>query len=207
MTTSGSGGPPRPIATTTTRLSRASRRARWPVTAVLPTRFPVPTTAIDGSGNASSTGGSSRKSAPTYGTPWCEHAAGEREPRDRAEHRLVREIDDDVRAQACDSRLHVGHERNAVLVPAAELLLTADEHGRDEVVRQLGERVTDDRGVVLAVDDGESPHVRVVTSSSIAPVNFAYSSVSSANETSLTWPWKGWRRQMSTRFSSISITL
>ena len=49
--------------------SRWSSRARWPVTAVFPTRLPVPITAIDGRSNASSCGGSNRKSAPTYGRP------------------------------------------------------------------------------------------------------------------------------------------
>ncbi len=43
----------------------ASRRARCAVTAVLPTRLPVPITAIDGSSNGSKTGGSNLKSAPT----------------------------------------------------------------------------------------------------------------------------------------------
>src|SRR3954468_20226393 len=68
-TTCGSGGPPRPIDTTTTSRSRASSRATWPVTAVFPTRLPVPITARDGSGNDSYSGGSKRKSAPTYGNP------------------------------------------------------------------------------------------------------------------------------------------
>ena len=40
----GSAGPPRPIATTTTSRSRASKRATCPVTAVFPTRLPVPGT-------------------------------------------------------------------------------------------------------------------------------------------------------------------
>ena len=64
-TISGSAGPPRPIATTTTRRSARASRARRPVTAVFPTRFPVPTTATDGTSNGSTRGGSNRKSAPT----------------------------------------------------------------------------------------------------------------------------------------------
>ena len=39
------------------------------MTAVFPTRFPVPITAIDGSSNGVSSGGSNRKSAPMYGNP------------------------------------------------------------------------------------------------------------------------------------------
>ena len=137
----------------------------------------------------------------------CEHATGEGEARDRPEHGLVGEVDDDVRGVLCDRGLDIADERHAVLLSPTQLLLATNEHRRDEVVGKLGERITNDRGVMLAVDDGESSQVRAVTSSSIAPVNFAYSSVSSANETSLTWPWNGCRRQMSTRLPSISMML
>ena len=207
VTTSGSAGPPLPIATTTTRRSAASSRARCPVTAVLPTRFPVPTTAIDGSSNASSSGGSSRKSAPTYGTPRASTRLAS-ENRATGPSTGSSERSTTTSGACCaiaDSTSR--NERHAVVLAASQLLLSADEDRRDELVRQLRERVTHDGGVVLAVDDRESSQVRVVTSSSIAPVNFAYSSVSSANETSFTWPWNGCRRQMSTRLPSISITL
>ena len=123
--------------------------------------------------------------------PQREDPAREREAFDGAEHRLVREVDDHFRSMLRDCGLHVGSERYPVVLSPAQLLVTSDQNGRDEVVRQLGERVTHDGRVVLAVDDGESPHVRAVTSSSIAPVNFAYSRVSRANETSFTWPWNG----------------
>ncbi len=93
------------------------------------------------------------------------------------------------RARRLRTRRRRRAERRTPLPRAASL--TPDQNGRDELVRQLGERVTHDGGVVLAVDDRESPHVRAVTSSSIAPVNFAYSRVSRANETSFTWPWNG----------------
>ena len=93
------------------------------------------------------------------------------------------------------------------IIRSTQLLTAPHEHRSHEVVWELGERVTDDGGIVLAVDDRECPQVRAVTSSSMLPVNLAYSSVSSANETSFTWPWNGCRRQMSTRFSAISITL
>ena len=136
-----------------------------------------------------------------------EHAAREGEPLDGPENRLVREVDDDLGRVRLDRGLDVQRQRHSVLLAAAQLLLSAHEHGGDELVGELLERVAHDGGVVLAVDYGERLHVRVVTSSSIAPVNFAYSSVSSENETSRTWPWNGWRRQISTRFSSISITL
>ena len=66
------------------------------MTAVFPTRFPVPTTAIDGSSKASRAGGSNRKSAPSYGNAPREDPAREREALDRPEHGLVGEIDDDV---------------------------------------------------------------------------------------------------------------
>jgi hypothetical protein len=136
-----------------------------------------------------------------------EHPACESKPLDRPEDGLVGEVDDDLEHVRVECGLDIGGERDTVVLPSSQLLLAADEHGGDELVRKLGERVTDDRGVVLAVDDGQRSQVRAVTSSSIAPVNFAYSSVSSENETSRTWPWNGWRRQISTRFSSISMTL
>ena len=136
-----------------------------------------------------------------------EHAARQGKALDRAEHGLVGEVDDDVRREARERRLYVLDERHAVLLPAAQLLRTADEDGRDDVVRKLGQRVPDDGRIVLAVDDRERPHVLAVTSSSIAPVNFAYSSVSSENETSFSSPWKGCRRQMSTLRPAISMTL
>ena len=47
-TSSGVGGPPRPIVTTTTSCVRESRRARCAESAVFPTRLPVPITAIAG---------------------------------------------------------------------------------------------------------------------------------------------------------------
>ena len=180
------------------------------MTAVLPTRFPVPATAIEGSAKGARDGRIESEVGADIRQAAREHAAREREALDRAEHGLVGEIDHDLGRVARDRRLDVRRERNTVVLSPTQLLLAADEHGRDELVGELGERVTDDGGVVLAVDDGERPHVRhvrAVTSSSIAPVNFAYSSVSSANETSFTWPWNGCRLQMSTRLSSISITL
>ena len=57
---------------------RRAARATWPVTAVLPTRFPVPMTASDGRPNGANDGGSKRKSAPSYGHAEREHAARER---------------------------------------------------------------------------------------------------------------------------------
>ena len=177
------------------------------MTAVFPTRFPVPATAIDGVETAMRSGGSKRKSAPTYGTPERQHTARESEALRGSEHRLVREVDDQVRRMKRDRGLDVSGERDAVVLPAAELLLAADQDGCDEVVRQLGERVADDGDVVLAVDDRDRLHVRAVTSSSIEPVNFAYSSVSSENETRRSCPWNGCRRQTLTRRSSISMRL
>ena len=136
-----------------------------------------------------------------------EHPAHEGEPLGRAEHGLVGQVDDDVGRVPRDCGLDVRKERDAVVLPAAQLLLPADEDSCDELVGQLRERVADDRGVMLAVDDRDRPHVRAVTSSSIEPVNFAYSSVSSEKETRRSWPWKGWRRHTFTRPSSISIRL
>ena len=120
-----------------------------------------------------------------------QHPAGERETLGRAEHGLVGEVDDDVRRVRGDRGLDVGGERDPVLLTSAQLLLPADENGGGEVVWKLHESVTHDGGIVLAVDDRNRPHVRAVTSSSMVPVNFAYSSVSSEKETSRSWPWNG----------------
>jgi hypothetical protein len=54
-----------------------------------------------------------------------------------------------------DRLLQAGGERDAVAVRSSKLLDAADEQCRDEVVRELGERVVDDRRVVLPVDDRE----------------------------------------------------
>ena len=81
-----------------------------------------------------------------------------------------------------DRLLEVVDERHAVVLAAAELLRAAGEHGADEVVGQLGERVAHDRRVVLAVDHGDRPRQRrVVTSPSIRAVYFSNSSVSVEN--------------------------
>ena len=190
--TSGSAGPPRPIATTTTSRSRASRRARWPVTAVFPTRLPVPITASDGSANGSNAGGSKRKSAPTYGTPAASALDASAKPLARAEHRLVGQVDDDVRPVLGDRLLEAGDQRHAVVLAAAELLGAAGEHGGDELVGQLGERVADDRRVVLPVDHGDRPaQLRDESSPSIRAVYFSNSSVSVENWMIRSWPWNG----------------
>ena len=139
--------------------------------------------------------------------PEREDAARERETLRRPEDRLVGEVDDDIGRVACDRGLDIGREGDAVILSASELLLAADQHRCRELVRQLRERVANDRDVVLAVDDRDRPHVRAVTSSSIEPVNFAYSSVSSEKETSRSLPWNGCLRQTFTRRSSISTTL
>ena len=195
---SGSGGPPRPIATTTSSRCGESSRARWPVTAVFPTRFPVPTTEIDGPSNGSNEGGSSRKSAPTYGTPRASTALASENRSFGPEHGLVGEIDHEVRPEPLDRILELALERHAVVLTSSELLSTTHEHRADDLVRKGGECIADDGRIVLTVDDRESPQVRAVTSSSIAPVNFAYSSVSSENSTSFTRPWNGCCRQIRT---------
>ena len=121
------------------------------------------------------------------------HAACEREPLLRAEHRLVREVEDDVGKVALDGDLDRRLEGNAVaLVVAAQLLAAADEHGRDDEVVVLLERRSDDGRVVLAVDDRDrAPHPRVVTSRSILPVYFSYSKVLVENWMIRSSPWNG----------------
>ncbi len=195
------------MATTTTRRSRASTRATWPVTAVLPTRFPVPITATDGVRDRLE----ARRVEPEVGSfvrhAEREGARREPEPRRRPEHGLVREVEHDVGCVLGDRVLERGDERDAVVLAAAQLLGAADEHAGDDLVGQLDESVPDHGGVVLPVDHGDGPHERDVTSDSIRPVYFSYSKVSVENWMMRSCPWNGWRRQISTWLPVISITL
>jgi hypothetical protein len=145
------------------------------VTAVFPTRFPVPITEIDGSSKGSSCGGSKRKSAPL-------------EPLHRSEHRLVGEVDDHLRrAESVD-------ERNAVVagLAFAKLLRPADEDRSLPLVRERCERVAHHRRIVLTVDERHrARHRLAVTSLSIRPVYFSYSPVETSNWMIRSCPWNG----------------
>ena len=83
-------------------------RATCPVTAVFPTRLPVPITAIEGVPIGSKRGGSSRKSAPSYGTPSASDTRREPEARGRPEHGLVGEVEHDVGGVLGDRLLERG---------------------------------------------------------------------------------------------------
>jgi hypothetical protein len=92
------------------------------------------------------------------GDPVGEHAARERHALDRPEHGLVREVEHQVRRVGSDRLLDSRDERDAVVVAPAELLRAAEEDGRDDVVRGGRERIAYHRGVVLPVDQRDSPH-------------------------------------------------
>ena len=137
-----------------------------------------------------------------------EHAAREPEPLPRPEHRLVGEVDDELRAVLGEGGVEVGRDTDAVVGVPAQLLGAADDVRRDEVVRELLERSLDDRRVVLAVDECQGAHhERVVTSSSIRPVYFSYSNVSSENWMIRSCPWNGCLRQTATWLPETSTTL
>ena len=178
------------------------------MTAVFPTRLPVPTMPIDGSGNGSSTGGSKRKSAPTYGRPAASTRLARRK-RSRGPSTGSSERSTTSSGLWRGERgVEVGLDADAVVGVVAQLLGAADHVGGDEVVRQLLERSAHDRRIVLAVDQGDRPHHdRVVTSSSIRPVYFSYSKVSSENWMIRSWPWKGCLRQTATWLPETSTTL
>ena len=146
---------------------------------------------------------------PLVGQAEREHAAREREPLRRPEHRLVREVEDEVGLVALDRDLDGRLERHAVAVDvAAQLLGAADEHGRHDEIVDLLERRSDDGRVVLAVDDRDhASHPLVVTSSSMRPVYFSYANVSVENWMIRSSPWKGWRREIATWWPLISTTL
>ena len=107
--------------------------------------------------------------------PIGEEAARQMEARARIEHRIVGEIDGDLRIA------RPAHDRYTVVRLAAELLRAADEHDADELVRQLVERRAHDLGIVLAVDDRHGLHRLLVTSPSIRAVYFSYVFVSVEN--------------------------
>jgi hypothetical protein len=96
---------------------------------------------------------------PFVGDPVGEHAARERHALDRSEHGLVGEIEHQIRRVGGDRLLHLRHERHAVVVSAPQLLGSAEEHGRDDVMSGGRERITYHRRVVLAVDQRDRPHV------------------------------------------------
>ena len=135
--------------------------------------------------------------------PARERLARPEHPLGRAEHRLVREIDDDLGAhlvQRCQ-------QRHAVVLAAAELLGAADEDRAEEVERQLRERVAHDVSVMLAVDERDRVHDCVVTSDSMRAVYFSKESVSVENWMIRSCPWNGYLRQTSTCDPEISTTL
>ena len=137
-----------------------------------------------------------------------EHAAREPEALLRAEYRLVREIDDELRPMLGERAIEIVGEDDAVVRVVAQLLGTPHEVRGDELVRELLERRPHDRRIVLSVDEGQSTrHERVVTSSSIRPVYFSYSKVSSENWMIRSCPWKGCLRQTATWLPDTSTTL
>jgi hypothetical protein len=100
------------------------------------------------------------------------------QPFPRAEHRLVGQVDDDVRLH----RVQRLDERDAVVLSPTQLLRPADEQRPDDLVRQRGERVAHDRRVVLTVDENDRPGAHADrTSSSIRAVYFSYVFVSVEN--------------------------
>jgi hypothetical protein len=62
------------------------------------------------------------------------HSTCERESLERAEHRLVGEIDDDVGAMARNGCLDIALDGNAVVRPFSKLLRTADENRRGKLL-------------------------------------------------------------------------
>ena len=163
---------------------------------------------IEGSGNGSSCRRVEAKVGADVREAGGEYAAREPEALLRAEHRLVREIDDELRPVLGECAVEIVGEDDPVVRVVAQLLGAAHEVRGDEVVRQLLERRSHDRRVVLAVDQSQGArHERVVTSSSIRPVYFSYSKVSIENWMIRSCPWKGCLRQTATWLPDTSTTL
>ena len=168
----------------------------------------MPRIASAGASSAANTGGSKRKPGALVRQPVGEHARRDPEPLDRPEHRLVREVDDELGPRFGERRLERVVERDAVVRARPQLLGAAGEPGAHDLVRQPGERVADDGRVVLPVDHGDrAAHDRVVTSFSIRAVYFSKASVSVENWMIRSCPWNGYLRQTETCLSSTSITL
>ena len=99
-------------------------------------------------------------------------------------------------------------EDDAVVRVVAQLLGASHEVRGDELVRELLERRSHHGRVVLPVYQSQGArHERVVTSSSIRPVYFSYSKVSSENWMIRSCPWKGCLRQTATWLPDTSTTL
>ncbi len=173
------------------------------MTAVLPTRLPVPITATEGMSNGSKRGGSKRKSAPTYASP----SARAREAQRRRS--AGPSTGSSERSTTTEAPLEPVDERHTVVeLVAAQLLAASDEDRPHELVRERRERVAHDGRVMLAVDERHrTRHRRVVTSRSMRPVYFSYSPVARSNWMISSWPWKGYRRQIETCVPSTSTTL
>ena len=203
-------GPPRPIATTTTPVGSRERRATWPVTAVFPTRLPVPITASvgtsDGDGAAAGRSGNPalRRARPSAST--------RRASASRSGGPSTGSSDRSSTTSGCvprDRRLDGRRERNAVVLAAAELLGAADEDGRDDEVVELLERLARrPAGSARRRDrDARVSSSRSSPRGSILPVYFSYSKVSVENWMMRSSPWNGWRRQIDTWVPLISTTL
>ena len=107
-----------------------------------------------------------------------------------------------------ERQIEVGRDGDAVVGVLAQLLGSADDVRGDELVRQLLESRAHDGRIVLPVDQGQgASHDRVVTSSSMRPVYFSYSNVSSENWMIRSWPWNGCLRQTATWLPETSTTL
>ena len=139
-----------------------------------------------------------REVSALVGDPVSEDPAREAEPLLRPEHGLVREVDRDPRLEARERLVERVDDGDAVVVVAAQLLGPADQERPDDVIRELLERVPDHGRIVLAVDQRERPHSRVVTSCSIRPVYFSNARLSRENWMIRSWPWNGYLRQTST---------
>ena len=142
----GSGGPPRPIATMTgSRPRRAARRATAPAIAVLPVRLPVPMTASVGTVKRRPLLGWVEPEVGTeVGNPGRQGDGDHLHPLAIAQHRLVGEVEDDLRRELGDrvpQGVHRligddddGHAEVGRIVAGGQLLgPTHEERGHDLV--------------------------------------------------------------------------
>ena len=150
-----------------------SSEAKWPATAVLPVRLPVPITvdhgAVEGE-RAPRGGGVSRKPAARYSRPRSSATEASRSARRAVEHRIAGEVDDRLgaaRRRQLAQRLRPApaarsspHARSGAAGSASTRSATfsspPDEQHRAAArapTRQALERVAHDRRMVLSVDE------------------------------------------------------
>ena len=164
---------------------RAAARA-WPVTAVLPTRFPVPITAIERQLERLEARRVEAEVGADVRQPGRERARRPAEALGRAEHGLVREVDDDLGVRRSPRRAARRSRRRR----AASRCRRPGSRRRTRTAARRARRARPARSARRRSARPRAHRSRV-TSRSIRPVYFSYSPVSRSNWMIRSCPWNG----------------